>query len=60
MIDGVEEVAEWRWENAGVFELQLAEGGAERIVFRVVEDAHWTRRDLAAAVGWVEVLQCAP
>ena len=51
MIDGVEEVAEWCWEGAGVFELQLAEGGAERIVFGVVEDAHWTRRDLAAAVG---------
>jgi hypothetical protein len=24
VIEGVEEVAEWRWEGAGLFELQLA------------------------------------
>ena len=27
---------------------------------REVGRTHWPRRDLAAASGWVEVLQCAP
>ena len=39
MVDGVEEIAEWRWEGAGVFELQLAEGGFDRIILGVVERA---------------------
>ena len=55
MINRVEEVAEWRWRGANVFELQLAEGGPDRIVLGVVEDAHWPERDLAAAnVAWVQ------
>ena len=55
MINMVEEAAEWRWEGAGVLELQLAKGGPEGVVLGVAEDAHWPERDLAAAnVAWVQ------
>ena len=46
MIDGVEEVAEWRWKGAGLFELQLAKGGPYRIVLGVVERAIGRRGNL--------------